>query len=64
MSAYKLKDVKYEIGNFWVLKVEHGYEVYKTGITHSTRCAQIGFKDEVGLSKAIAEADRRHKESI
>lgn len=59
----KLSDVLYETKNFFVLRVPKGYEVYKTGITHSTRCAQIGWPDsETGLNKAIAETDRRQKQ--
>lgn len=54
------KDVIYEIGQFWVLKVKTGFEVYKDGVTHSVRCAQIGWTDEQGEKRAIAEADRRH----
>ena len=55
----KLSDVKHETKHFWVLQVKHGFEVYKTGITHSVRCAQIGYKGEIGLNKAIAECERR-----
>ena len=54
-------DIAYERGEYWVLRVgkDKGYEVYKNGITHSTRCAIIGFPDDVGLARAIAEIDRR-----
>ena len=57
--SYKLKDVVYENGKHWVLRVTGGFEVYKINSTHSTRCAVIGWKGEEGLSRAIAEADRR-----
>lgn len=57
---YDLKDVVYETNNYWVLnKYEKGYEVYKIGVTHSTRCAIIGYKGQEGLERAIAEAKRR-----
>lgn len=59
MASYKLKDVVFEQGKHWVLRVDGGYEVYRTGVTHSTRCAQIGYTGERGLQKAIAEAQRR-----
>ncbi len=59
--AYKLTDVVYETPQHWVLRVPGGFEVYKVGITHSTRCAQIGFAGDVGLCKAVVEIDRRER---
>jgi hypothetical protein len=57
---YKESDIAYEKGPFWVLKLKaKGFEVYRTGITYSTRCAQIGFTGDEGLKRAIAEIDRR-----
>ena len=52
-------DILYETRNslFWVTKTRKAFEVYKTGTTHSTRCATIGLS--LGLGRAIAEADRR-----
>jgi len=58
----KESDILHENGNFWVCKAsnpKNGFEVYKNGITHSTRCAIIGFLGEVGLKKAITECDKR-----
>lgn len=57
--TYQEADIMFEKGNHWVLKVDYGFEVYKTTITHSIRCARIGFKGEQGLSRAIAEVERR-----
>ena len=54
-----LKDVLHESKHHWVLRIEGGFEVYRVGITHSTRCAQIGYTGDVGLQKAIAECARR-----
>lgn len=51
--------VLYEKKPFWVCAENGGFAVYETGITHSTRCAQIGYKGEEGFRKAIAEADKR-----
>lgn len=56
---YNIKDVVYEQGNYWVLKLKNGYEVYKLGISYSTRCARIGYTGDIGLNKAKAEIDRR-----
>lgn len=51
-------DIQYETANFWVLDVgAKGYEVYRSGVTHSTRVASIG--RSLGLAKAIAECDKR-----
>ena len=55
----KLSSIKYETANYWVKQVKHGFEVYKTGITHSSRCAIIGWSGDKGLQKAIVEADKR-----
>lgn len=58
--SYREQDIKHETADFWVLDVgARGFEVYRTGPTHSTRCAQIGYRGELGLAKAIAECDRR-----
>ena len=57
---YKESQIAYEKGIYWVLNLgKKGFEVYKTGITHSTRCAQIGYEGEKGLTRAKAEIDRR-----
>jgi len=54
------QDIAFELGNHWVLALSNGtYEVYKNSTTHSVRVAQIGYKDAIGLSKAIEEATRR-----
>ena len=56
---YKLSDVMYETESYWVLRIKSGFEVYRNGLTHSTRCAQIGWTGDRGLQKAITEANRR-----
>ncbi len=65
MSSYKEEDIKYETADFWVLAVgKRGFEVYKTGIVVSTRVASIGHGPgpNLGIERAIAEADRRQQE--
>jgi hypothetical protein len=53
-------DILYQNGDFWVCASEKGgYEVYCDGITHSTRCAIIGYKGDKGLERAILECDKR-----
>ena len=60
--TYKSEDVVFESTPYWVLnKKSDGFEVYKNGITHSTRCAVIGYTGEEGLSRAKAEIIRRKK---
>ncbi len=57
----RLSNIKYENATHWVLSVKTGYEVYKTGVTHSTRCARIGWPNsDKGLNRAIIEADKRN----
>lgn len=58
------KDIKFELGDHWVLLVPSGplkgfYEVLKNQLTHSVVVANIGYRGEVGLEKAIAECRRR-----
>ena len=58
--SYKEQDIVYEKGPYWVLDVgREGYEIYRVGITHSTRCAIIGYQGEFGIEKAKAEIERR-----
>lgn len=56
-------DIVYELGQYWVYKMpkDKGFEVYKNGLTHSTRCAQIGYKGDKGLNRAIEECNKRNK---
>jgi hypothetical protein len=57
---YKESDISYEKGPYWVLNMgSKGFEVYKNGITHSTRCAIIGYQGQNGLKRAIIEIERR-----
>lgn len=56
-------EILYENGDYWVYDARSkGYEVYKVGVTHSTRCAIIGYKGEEGLRRAKAECDKRAQE--
>lgn len=58
-------DIKHETAHFWVLDVgRRGYEVYRSGATHSTRVACVGRGPgpRLGLERAIAEAERRERE--
>lgn len=58
--SYKESDIAFELGDFWVLNLgSKGFEVYKNGITHSTRCAIIGYSGNNGLQLAIQEINRR-----
>ncbi len=55
----RLENIVHETAHHWIEKQENGYAVYRLGITHSTRCAWIGFTGEPGLARAIAEVERR-----
>ena len=52
-------DILHENGPFWVCRTDKGFEVYRAGITHSTRVATIGYKGQPGLDRAKQEADKR-----
>lgn len=55
----KESDILHENGNHWVIAVPYGFEVYRNELTHAVRCAQIGYKGQHGLDRAIAECERR-----
>jgi hypothetical protein len=58
-------DILYENPTHWVARAaKGGFEVYRIGITHSTRCATIGYEGDAGLQRAKAEADRRHNATM
>ncbi len=61
--TYKASDVLHETTRYWVLRLPKGFEVYRKGITHSTRCAQIGIPGDRGLQRAKAECERREAEA-
>ena len=51
--------ILYQNGDYWVTAAAKGYEVYQNHLTHSTRCAIIGYPGAKGLSRAILECDKR-----
>lgn len=61
--------ILYENSKFWVCSEQFGsgrlrpksdgFAVYDKGATQSKRVAIIGVAGDIGLAKAIAEADRR-----
>jgi hypothetical protein len=56
---YNESQIAYENATHWVLqRAPNWYEVYKTGITHSVRCATY-HNVANGLERAIADADKR-----
>jgi hypothetical protein len=58
-----LKDIVLETDHHWVKRVPKGFEVYKTGLTHSTRVAIIGYAGDKGLQRAKDEIARREAAS-
>ena len=56
-----LKDIVFELDNYFVLKAKHGFEIYKSGITHSIRCAIIGYEGQIGIDKSIREIQKRQE---
>jgi hypothetical protein len=55
----KPSDILYENGDFWVCRAGKWFEVYRSGVTHSTRVATIGYEGQAGLDRAKSEADKR-----
>lgn len=54
-----LKDIVFETDHYWVKRVPKGFEVYKTGLTHSTRVSIVGYTGDKGLQRAKQEIARR-----
>lgn len=56
----KESDILYGQGKYWVVKAKTGgFEVFRDGVTHATRCAQVGFFNGNGLQRAKDEINRR-----
>ena len=56
----KESQIVYETPKHWVLDCgSKGFEVYRKTITHSERCAIIGFTGDKGLERAKQEIIRR-----
>ena len=57
---FKESQIVYETHKYWVLDLgSKGFEVYRKTITHSERCARIGFTGTNGLDRAKLEIERR-----
>lgn len=55
-----MTNIVYERGNHWVARTPKGtFEVYRIELTHSVRCAVIGYEGQKGLDRAKQEVDRR-----
>ena len=54
-------DILFERGPYWIAAARTfaGYEVWRSGVTHSVRVASIGWTGTVGLDRAKSEIDRR-----
>lgn len=55
------EDIVFETDRHWVKRLARGFAVYRTGLTHSTLVATIGYAGEQGLQRAMEEVTRREK---
>jgi hypothetical protein len=55
------EDIIHESGKYWVLKTAQGYEVLKTGLTHSAVVGWFGGHGSPWVFRAIEEANRRNE---
>lgn len=54
------RDILFELGEYWVRGTpKGGFEVMRNRVTHAERVAQIGYKGERGMQRAIDECKRR-----
>jgi hypothetical protein len=56
-------DILYERDGYWIKRADYfnGFEVFRVGATHSTRCAAIGYTGQRGLDMAKKEIEKRLK---
>lgn len=52
-------NIVYETQDYFVLRTDKGFEVYKHGPTVATRVSQIGYQGQKGLDRAKLEIERR-----
>ena len=52
-------NILFESGDYFVVGVDKGFDVYRMGVTCATRCAQCGYKGQRGLDWCKAEIARR-----
>jgi len=52
-------NIIYETQDYFVLRTDKGFEVYKHGPTAATRVSQIGYQGQKGLDRAKLEIERR-----
>lgn len=64
MASYRESDIVLEDGQYWVLKVPTGLDVFKVGVTHSTRCAQIGWPDDMPKAMGYARREIARRQAI
>ena len=57
--SYKLSDIVVETDNHFAIRVKNGFEIYRRGLTHATRVAQIGWTGKEGLERTRKEIARR-----
>lgn len=66
MPSYKEEDIKHQTRNFWVLGLPKSgfYEVYQSGVTHSTRVASVSSSRNpiLALKRAIETCNKRQQE--
>jgi hypothetical protein len=57
--SYKSSDIVAETDNHFAIRVKNGFEIYRRGLTHATRVAQIGWTGKEGLERTRKEIARR-----
>jgi hypothetical protein len=61
--SYKEKDIKHEIGNYFVLDTKDSYGVFKNELTHSVSDSFYK-RDKDGLEIAIYRANYLNKKQL
>jgi hypothetical protein len=57
--SYKSSDIVVGTDDHFAIRVKNGFEIYRRGLTHATRVAQIGFPGKEGLERVRKEIARR-----
>lgn len=54
------KDILFEKGDYWILRISNGLQVLKNGATHSKVVATVCYRDPAAaLARAKEEIERR-----
>jgi hypothetical protein len=67
---YAETEIPHETPNYWVLRVKTGFELYRAGLTHSTRVGRYGHGylqraiDDCNMREMLTKSDAGHPDNV